>query len=132
MYPIADMLIRIKNAYLVKEDRVSVPFSKIKLSIAQILKEHGYLTEVERRKHKSKKSEHEYLDLSLRYGDNGPAFNDVRIVSRPSRHLYAKAREMKPVHSGYGIAVVSTPKGIMTSREARKQNVGGEILFEIW
>lgn len=132
MDPIADMLIRIKNAQMARAERVLIPSSKMKAQIAVILKEAGYVADVDKRKRKAKKVEHEWLDIGLRYENNLGAISGVKLISKPSRHMYAGAKEIKPVQSGYGIAVLSTPNGILSSKEARKQNVGGEILFEIW
>ena len=126
------MLNRIKNAQAVGHERVSIPFSKVKLQIAQILKTAGYVGEVERRTRTTKRSEIEYLDLALKYEAGAGAISGIRIVSRPSRHIYIKASQIKPVRSGYGSAIVSTSKGIMTSQEARKSGLGGEVMFEIW
>lgn len=133
MYPISDMLIRISNAQAVSKEQVSVPFSKIKFRIAQILKENGFIQEVEKKSKKSLKGEVDYLLISLKYDDERrPALDGFKLISKPSRHLYAKAEDMKPVRSGYGVSVVSTSKGVMSSKEARKQGVGGEVLFEVW
>lgn len=132
MDPIADMLVRIQNAQLVNAEQVLVPFSRVKLQIATILHAAGYLAGIERRKRKGRTGEHEYLELGLSYRDGRGAIDGMKLVSKPSRHLYVKARDIKPVRSGHGMAVISTPKGIMNSREARKQNAGGEILFEVW
>jgi len=130
--PIADMLTRIKNAQMVNAEQVSIPASKVKNKIASILKESGFVTHVEKKTRKGRKVEHDYLELTLRYVDGRAAISGIRLISRPSRHMYIKAKEIRPVRSGYGVAIVSTPKGIMTSKEALKQNVGGEIMFEIW
>lgn len=132
MDPIADMLIRIKNAQAVKGEQVVMPFSKVKFKIANILKEAGYISEVERKSKKAKKAEHEYLQLTLKYQDNQGAMSGVKIISRPSRRMYIKAKEIKPVRSGYGIAIISTSKGIVNSREAKKLDLGGEIICEVW
>ena len=132
MDPISDMLTRITNAQAVRHERVSVPFSNVKLQIAQLLKTAGYVAGVERRAQKAKRSEVDYLDLVLKYDGNGGAISGIRIISRPSRHIYIKAGNIKPVRSGFGTAVVSTSKGIMTSQEARKARLGGEVMFEIW
>lgn len=132
MDPIADMLIRIKNAQAVRGEQVVMPFSKVKLKIANLLKEAGYISEVERKNKKAKKAEHEYLQLTLKYLDNQGAISGVKIISRPSRRMYIKADEIKPVRSGYGMAIVSTSKGIMSSREAKKLGLGGEIMCEVW
>ncbi|KKR02357.1 MAG: 30S ribosomal protein S8 [Candidatus Yanofskybacteria bacterium GW2011_GWA1_39_13] len=132
MDPIADMLIRIKNAQAVRGEQVVMPFSKVKFKIANILKEAGYISEVERKNKKAKKVEHEYLQLTLKYQDNQGALSGVKIISRPSRRMYIKAKEIKPVRSGYGIAIISTSKGIVNSREAKKLDLGGEIICEVW
>lgn len=130
--PISDMLIRIKNAQAVGKEHVSVPASKAKARIVEILKEGGFVQGFEKRKAKSVKTEHEYLFIALKYNGREGAISDFKIVSKPSRHMYAGVKELKPVNSGYGMAVISTSKGIMSSKEARKQNLGGEILFEVW
>lgn len=131
--PISDMLITIKNAQAVGKEQVSVPFSTIKYKIAMVLKDAGFVSDVERKKKKNiKGTEHEFIDIVLKYADKFPGISGVQIVSKPSRHMYIKAEEIKPVRSGYGIAVISTSKGIMSSKEAKKNNLGGEIMFEIW
>ncbi len=133
MDPISDMLNRIKNAQAVGRERVTIPFSKVKLQIAQLLNAAGYVGEVQRRTRKTKKSEVEYLDVVLKYTESTEgAIAGLRIISRPSRHIYIKASQIRPVRSGYGTAVVSTSKGIMTSQDARKSGLGGEVMFEIW
>ena len=140
MDPISDMLIRIKNAQSVGHEQVSIPFSKVKFSIANILKASGFISEVERNKKSSqngsisggKNTEHDYLDLTLKYNDGEGAISGIKIISRPSRHMYIQASKIKQVHSGYGIAVISTPKGIMSSIDAKKENLGGELLFDVW
>ncbi len=132
MDPIADMLIRIKNAQAVRGEQVVMPFSKVKFKIANLLKEAGYISEVERKNKKAKKAEHEYLQLTLKYLDNQGALSGVKIISRPSRRMYIKAAEIKPIRSGYGMGIVSTSKGIMSSREAKKLGLGGEIICEVW
>lgn len=135
MSPIADMLTRIRNAQAVGKEHVLVPFSKMKFRIAELLSASGYLAGVERRKRKSGRTEHEMLALTLKYvGEETRmgAISGLRMVSKPSRRIYVGSDELKPVRSGYGVAVVSTSKGIMTSKDARKEKVGGELIFEIW
>lgn len=132
MSPIADMLAIIMNAQAVNKESAVFPFSRMKFDIANVLKAGGYLAKVERKKRKGKKSEHEFISVTLKYDEHGPAIDGVKLISRPSRRMYIKASQIKPVRSGHGIAVISTPKGIMSSKEARKQKLGGEILFEIW
>ena len=130
--PISDMLIRIKNAQAVKGEQIVMPFSKVKFRIANILKEAGYISEVERKNKKAKKAEHEYLQLTLKYQDNQGALSGVKVISRPSRRMYIKAKDIKLVRSGYGLAIISTSKGIMSSKEAKKSGLGGEIICEVW
>jgi small subunit ribosomal protein S8 len=132
MSPITNMLVQIKNAQVVKKDHVLVPFSNFKFKIAQVLKESGFLKSVEKKKKKDVKSEHEYLSLELKYENNKGVITEFKIVSKPSRHMYTGVEDIKPIRSGYGIAVISTSKGVMSSKEARKQGLGGEILFEVW
>jgi len=133
--PISDLLIRIKNAQTVSRDQILVPFSKMKFAMANVLKTAGYLTEVER-KNKSaphgKKTEHEYLLLTLKYQDGDGSIQGIKIISKPSRRIYIKAEEIRPVHSGYGLAIISTSQGVMNSRDAKKQKLGGELICEIW
>ena len=132
MYPIADMLTIIMNAQAVNKESVIFPFSRMKFNIANVLKTSGYLAGVERKKRKTKRSEHELLSITLKYDERGPVINGIKLISRPSRRMYIKSSQIKPVRSGYGMAVISTPGGIMSSKEARKQKLGGEILFEVW
>ena len=133
--PISDLLIRVKNAQAVSHEQVLVPFSKMKFAIANVLKADGYLSEVERKKKSSplgKKTEHEYLLLTLRYQDGEGVIQNVKIISKPSRRMYIKAEDIRPVRSGYGLAIVSTSQGVMNSRDAKKQKLGGELICEIW
>lgn len=129
MDPVSDMLIRIKNAALVKKECVSVLHSKLKLEIANILKEKGYLSSVETKGRKNRK----LIDLEIAYGADGdPILHDVRKISKPSRKIYKKVSEIKPVKQGFGLAIISTSRGLKTDEGARKEKVGGEILCEVW
>jgi small subunit ribosomal protein S8 len=132
--PIADTLIRIRNAQMINAEHVVMPASKLRLQIANTLKDAGYLAGVERKKRKINKSEREFIDLQFKYDekDKENVISDMKLVSKPSRHIYIRAKDIRPVRSGYGIAVMSTSEGVMSSVEARKKNIGGEILFEIW
>lgn len=133
MYPTSDMLIRIKNAQSVNKDSVIVPSSRVKMSIAQILKDNNFIDSFEKRKKKGKRGDIEYIWINLKYNeDKTPAISGFKIISKPSRHMYISAKGIKLVRSGYGISVLSTSKGIMSSKDARKNNLGGEILFEVW
>lgn len=130
--PISDLLIRIKNAQMVSHDQVLLPSSKMKFAMANILKSSGYISDVEKKSKKTKKSEHDYLLLTLKYEDGVGAIQGMRILSKPSRRTYIKASEIRPVRSGFGLAIISTSQGIMNSRDARKQKLGGELICEIW
>lgn len=132
--PIADMLIRIKNGYLAGKKLVEVPFSKIKQSIAQILVKEGYLknARLEVIDSGKKKQVKKNLILELRYKDGRPALTDVKRVSKPGVRIYLKSKEISKPKFGLGITIVSTSKGIMTHKEAKKRNLGGEIICEVW
>ena len=117
---------------MVSHDQVLIPFSKMKFAMANVLKADGYLEEVERKSKKIKKTEHDFLLLTLRYKDGEGAIQDIKIISKPSRRMYIKAEDIRPVRSGYGLAIVSTSHGVMNSRDAKKQKLGGELICEIW
>lgn len=127
--PVGDFIIRIKNASVAGKDALSVPHSKLRLAIAEVLQKKGYIKTINK---KGKKVQQKTLEIELRYGKGGPAMHDVKRISRPGRRLYMRANEIRPVKYGKGSLVLSTPKGILTDEEARKENVGGEALFKIW
>lgn len=127
--PVGDLIIRLKNAGAVGKESVSVPFSQFKLAIAEKLKEAGYVTEIDKKGKKVRKT----LDIVLKYKNDGThAITDVKRISKPGRRLYKGAKEINPVRYGSGALILSTPQGVMTDKEARKAKVGGEALFEIW
>lgn len=127
--PISDFIIQLKNASAVKKDRVIVSYSQILFAIAEKLKERGFVGEVEKKGRKGRK----FLEVALAYRPDGtPVLNDVKRLSKPGRRLYGGAVEMNKVRDGKGVMVVSTPTGVLTAEEARKGNVGGELLFEAW
>lgn len=127
--PVGDFIIRIKNASAVKKDAISAPYSKLRHAVADALQKKGYLTSVEKKGKNAKKT----LEVSLRYGKGGAAaIHGVKRVSRPGRRLYVGTKEIYPVKYGKGSLIISTPKGILTDEEARKERVGGEALFKIW
>jgi len=123
--PIADMLNRIKNAQAVSKETVLIPFSKIKYEIALIMKGQGFLKDVEKKRRK----ESRLLKATL---DAKPLIGGLRRVSKPGQRIYVSSKDIKPVRGGYGIAIISTPKGLMTNKEAKKKKLGGEIICEIW
>lgn len=127
--PVADLINRLANAGAVKHAIVSMPFSNFKMAIAEKLKETGYVKAVEKKGKKVKKT----LDIALVYGENGaPKIQGVKRVSKPGRRLYKSVHDITRVRYGHGALILSTPKGIKTDKEARKEKVGGEALFEIW
>jgi small subunit ribosomal protein S8 len=127
--PIADLINQIKNAGAVKKAVVSIPFSNFKAAIAEKLKQAGYVGHVEKKGKKVKKT----LDITLKYDEAGMAhIKGVKRVSKPGRRLYRSVSEIIPVRYGHGAIILSTPKGVMTGVEAKKEKVGGEALFEIW
>lgn len=126
--PIADMIIRIKNALLARHSEVVIPHSKVKQAIATILQSEGYVEAVTTKTD----SMAPQLVITLKYQGKTPAITDVRRVSKPGRRHYASARQIPRALGGYGITIVSTSKGVITDTQARKQNVGGEIICQIW
>jgi small subunit ribosomal protein S8 len=127
--PIADFLTRIRNGALAKHPRVEMPSSKMKVEIARILKEEGYLANFKVVEEKGRKT----LRVFLRYTpDRRSVITDLRRVSRPGSRRYVGKFGIKPVVGGMGIAIVSTPRGLMTGQSARKEGVGGELLCEVW
>lgn len=127
--PIADMLTRIRNALIVKHDTVEVPVSNMKLAIADILVNEGYI------KSYTVKDEgvEKMMNITLKYGPNRQkVITGLKRISKPGLRVYARKDNLPKVLNGLGIAIISTSKGIMTDREARKQGVGGEVLAYIW
>ncbi|HTX14226.1 MAG TPA: 30S ribosomal protein S8 [Candidatus Baltobacteraceae bacterium] len=127
--PIADMLTRIRNGVRAKHPRVDLPSSKLKVEIARILKDEGYLTNFKVVEEKGKKT----LRVFLRYTpDRRGVITDLKRVSRPGSRRYVGKTGIRAVVGGMGIAIVSTPRGLMTGHAARKEGVGGELLCEVW
>jgi small subunit ribosomal protein S8 len=126
--PISDMIIRLKNAGEAHKDTVVVPFSKLKYEICTLLEKEGYVKDLNKKGKKVTKS----IEVALVYNGHYPKIEGVRRVSKPSRRIYKKWTEIRPVKNGFGMLVLSTPKGIVTDKVARKEKVGGEAMFEIW
>ncbi len=120
-----NFLVKIKNAQAARKESLRAPFSKMDLAIAEILVEYGYLKNVETKG----KSEKRIMEINL---NKEKIIQGIKFISLPSRRIYAGHKEIKSVKSGYGLAVVSTPQGIMVGQEARKKKLGGQILFKIW
>jgi len=128
--PIADMLTRIRNANQMRYTKVEVPVSKIKLGIADILKKEGFIDGYEIEK---KEKEDDVMIIGLKYGAKKErVITGLKRISKPGLRVYAEAKDIKPVLNGLGIAIVSTSTGLLTDKEARKNNVGGEVLAYIW
>jgi small subunit ribosomal protein S8 len=127
--PIADFLTRIRNGSRAKHPRVDMPSSKLKIEIARILKDEGYLANYKVVDEKGKKT----LRVFLRYTpERLSVITDLKRVSRPGSRRYVGKTEIRPVVGGMGVAIISTPRGLMTGQSARKEGVGGELLCEVW
>jgi len=127
--PIADMLTRIRNALKASHEQVDIPSSKIKISIAKVLKAEGYVRNFKI----ISDGRHRFIRVFLKYDENGvPIIGGVKRVSKPSCRVYAGYDEIPKVLNGYGVNIVSKSKGLLTDREAKKMRVGGEILCSLW
>lgn len=127
--PISDLIIQIKNAGAVRKPEVSIPYSKLKFAVAQKLQQAGYVKMVSKHGKKVRKT----VDIELMYDKKGNArINGVKRVSKPGCRVYTNVKGIYPVKYGKGSLILSTPKGILTDKEARKEQVGGESLFKIW
>jgi len=127
--PIADMLTRIRNAIMARHDSVLVPASRMKLYIAKILRQEGFITEYEVQGNPP----HRQIKIILRYVDNNrPIISGLKRVSKPGLRVYVQRNEIPRIYGGQGIAVVSTSKGVMTGSKAWHQNIGGELLCYVW
>ncbi len=126
--PIADFLTQIRNGVIAEKSEIVAPYSRIKSDIAHILKEEGYIRGAEL----VRKDNKQWLRVELKTGGPRRAIEGIRRVSRPGLRRYVGARDVPRVLGGLGTAVVSTPRGVMSGREARKQNVGGELICFVW
>ncbi|NTV22390.1 MAG: 30S ribosomal protein S8 [Candidatus Yonathbacteria bacterium] len=128
MDPIADMIIRIKNASMAGLPIANIPYSRMKHDIATVLEREGYVASVTKRAKKARK----HIEIGIKYEGTKPRIHDVDRVSKPSRRVYVGVKDMHSVQNGHGSLILSTPKGIMTDKEARKNHTGGEALFIIY
>ena len=127
--PVADMLTRIRNAISARHQKVDIPASKLKLEIARILKEEGYVSNFKA----TEEEGHKVIRIYLKYDNNNDAvISNVARVSRPGCRVYVRRTEIPRVLGGMGINILTTPRGVMTGRQARKQGLGGELLCEVW
>ncbi|MBT3261906.1 30S ribosomal protein S8 [bacterium] len=128
--PIADMFTRIRNAKIVKHDYVYIPFSKFKLAILKLLKEEGFIGQYEVKKTSLDK---QVLKVGLKYtSDHNSVIKDIKKVSKPGNRVYFRKRNIGRTKNGFGLSIISTSKGVMTDRNARLQNVGGEVIGEVY
>ncbi len=126
--PIADMLTRIRNAVRVERPFVEMPLSRVRRGVAEVLKREGYIWDVTEVDGEPSK----VLRLELKYGPNGEhIIQTIKRISKPGRRVYAKSKELRPVLNGLGISILSTSRGVVSDREARQQNLGGEVLCEV-
>jgi len=129
--PIADMLTRIRNATAARHDSVMIPASKIKVSIAKVLKEEGFIKDFAIITEEGRPQPN--LKVELSYGGRRqPVLNGIKRVSKPGLRVYVQRREIPRVYGGLGIAIISTPRGVMSGQEARRHEVGGEVLCYVW
>ncbi|HBW73670.1 MAG: 30S ribosomal protein S8 [Candidatus Magasanikbacteria bacterium GW2011_GWA2_45_39] len=126
--PISDFLTRLRNAYKVRQETVMAPASKVKIEIAKILIDRGYLRSFE-----VIEKPFPTLKLSLRYLEGkDPSLKSITRISKPGRRVYIKHDQLRPVHNGFGISIISTPQGLMTGRDARTKGLGGEVICELY
>ena len=127
--PIADMLTRIRNAQATDKVSVAIPSSKVKLAIAKVLKDEGYIRGYESAKTENGQGE---LVISLKYFEGTPVIREIKRVSKPGRRVYMGVKDIPSVRNGLGVSIVSTPKGVMSDASARAANVGGEVLCTVF
>ena len=125
---ISDMIVNVKNAARSRKETVAFPLSKMMFAIADVLERSGFIEVVTKRSKKVVK----HIEAKLIYAGGIPVFKDAKRISKPSKRIYRKIKNVASVKSGFGHYVISTPKGILTDKEAKKLNVGGEALFQIW
>lgn len=126
--PIADMFNRIRNAQAVLHPTVSIPFSNLKYEIGKILEHEGLIEKIEKKGRKEKKN----IEITLKYSEKKPVISGLKRISKPGQRIYTPAKDIKSVRQDYGINIISTSKGLMTNKEARKKGLGGEVICEIW
>ena len=126
---VADLLTRIKNAQKARKEVTKIPYANFDFAVAELLVKNNYLDSVAKKGRMPKR----VMEVKLKYDKTGRGvINEIKILSTPSRRLYSGYKEFHPVKQGYGLAAVSTPKGVMTTKEARRLKLGGQLLFEIW
>ncbi|HUW71583.1 MAG TPA: 30S ribosomal protein S8 [Candidatus Humimicrobiaceae bacterium] len=128
MDPISDMLTSIRNALAVKHSTVVVPFSNLKYEVGKIFEKEGFIEKIEKKGKRSKR----LIEITLKYSDDVPAISGLKRISKPGQRIYSNWNKIKRVKGGYGVAIISTSKGLMTNKEARKNKLGGEMICEVW
>jgi len=129
MDPIADMLTSIRNAQAARKETVSVPYSKIKMEIAKVLAKEKFIKEAD---HKGKKI-NKTIDIVLNYDSlSRPAITSLKRVSKPSRRIYSPSSKIKKIRQGFGFQILSTPRGILSGKDARREKIGGEVICEVY
>jgi len=129
--PIADMLTRIRNAVRIERPLVQMPHSKVKRGVAEVLKREGYIWDWHEQE--AEDAPGKELCIDLKYGPNGErVIRHIKRVSKPGRRVYSRANGLKPILNGLGISIISTSRGVVSDREARQKNLGGEVLCELW
>ena len=125
--PIGDMLARIKNSLMRNHSKVKLPSSKFKIKLAEVLKSEGYIID-----YKATDEKKPILEINLKYNYGNPVISSIERVSKPGRRVFSSAESLPKINNGLGIAIVSTPRGVMTDIDARKQNIGGEIICKVF
>ena len=125
--PIGDMLARIKNSQMRNHKKVQLPSSKFKIKLAEVLKSEGYIID-----YKVTEEKKPNLEINLKYNSGNPVISSIERISKPGRRIFSSAESLPKINNGLGIAIVSTPKGVMTDIDARKQNIGGEIICKVF
>ncbi len=126
--PIGDMISRIKNAQMRNHKKVILPSSKFKVKIAEVLKSEGFIINHQINSEGNKAN----LEITLKYNSGNPVINTIQRISKPGRRIFSSAESLPKINNGLGIAIISTPKGVMTDIDARKQKVGGEIICKVF
>lgn len=126
--PVSNMLTSIRNAQAVLHQTVEIPFSNLKYELAKILQKQGFIEKVDKKNKKTKK----IIEITLKYDNKIPVISGLKRISSPGQRIYISVKKIKKVRSGYGMSVISTSKGLMANKEARKNKLGGEVICEIW
>jgi small subunit ribosomal protein S8 len=127
--PLGDMLTRIRNAQMRSRPKVSTPASKLRERVLEVLQEEGYIRGFSRTDYNDGKAE---IEIELKYFDGQPVIREIKRISSPGRRVYSSAKEIPTIANGLGVAILSTPKGVMSDSQARRENIGGEILCSVF